>query len=200
MRSALIFVAFAVSVVLGITKFWSERTQAHPPGITAPDIPWQKNLESTLEFARFDHRIVARAEFDITARVLERMRYRHDDFARVSPVDFAMGWGEMSDTAILERMSCSQGSRFYACSWKSADVIDPRRFTALSANMHMIPATADVEEALLRVRKGQVVMVRGYLVDVIPPGGGGAWRTSLTREDSGPGGCEIIWVTGVSAS
>lgn len=199
MRSALIFIAFAISIVLGVSKFWSERTQSHPAGVTAPDIPWQKDLAETKEFSRFDYRIVARAEFDITARVLERMRYRHDDLARVSPVDFAMGWGAMSDSAILEQMSCSQGSRFYACSWKGADVIDPKKFSHQSANMHMIPATADVEEALLRVRKGQVVSIRGYLVDVIVPGKG-MWRTSMTREDSGPGGCEIIWVTGVSTS
>jgi hypothetical protein len=199
MRSAVIFIALAVSIVLGIHKFWGEREQSQRPGVTAPDVPWQKNLAQTMEFSRFDHRLVARAEFDITARVIERMRYRADDFARLSPVDFAMGWGEMSDTATLEQMRCSQSNRFYGCSWKSAEVIDPKKFTTLSANMHMIPASADVEDALLRVRKGQVVSIRGYLVDVIAPNGG-MWRTSLTRDDSGPGACEIIWVTGVSIS
>lgn len=199
MRAAVIFIAFAASLLLGAIKFWNERTQSHPPGVTAPDTPWQRNLAQTKAFTRFDFQIVARAEFDITARVLERMRYRYDDLARLSPVDFAMGWGEMSDSAVLDQMSCSMGSRFYGCSWKGADVIDPRKFTHLSANMHMIPATGDVEDALLRVRKGQVVSIRGYLVDVVVPGKG-LWRTSLTREDSGPGGCEIIWVTEVSVS
>jgi hypothetical protein len=48
----------------------------------------------------------------------------------------------------------------------------------------------------MRVRQGQVVNLRGLLVDVLGPDGG--WNTSMTREDSGPGGCEIILVGAVS--
>jgi hypothetical protein len=191
------FFVCVVAAGMGVWKAWGERTQSHPPGIVEPDVPYQKNLTNPVELVRGEYRLVGRAEFDITARVILKMRYRFDKFAAVSPVDFAMGWGEMSDSAVLDQMSCNQGSRFYGCSWKSSDVIEPRRFTALSANMHMIPATPEVEDALMRVRQGQVVNLRGLLVDVLGPDGG--WNTSMTRADSGPGGCEIILVGAVSA-
>ena len=35
--------------------------------------------------------------------------------------------------------------------------------------------------------------IGGYLVDVAGPGGF-AWNTSLTRNDTGDGACEIVWV------
>ena len=196
---ALMFVACLVGVVMGLSKLWDERTQSQPPGILAPEEPLQSKLAFPIEFSQGEFRIVGRAEFDITARVILRSRYRYDDLASLMPVDLALGWGDMSNTSVLDRMSCNQGSRFYACTWKSRDVIDPARFTRQSANMHMIPATPEVERALLRVRRGQVVSLRGYLVDVFAPSGR-TWRTSMTREDSGPGGCEIIWVTELSAS
>ena len=62
MRAPLIFIALAASIVLGVQKFWNERTQSHPPGILVPDIPVQKELTETTQFMRFDHRIVARAD------------------------------------------------------------------------------------------------------------------------------------------
>jgi hypothetical protein len=198
MRS-LIFVACLAGLVMGSWKLWNERAQHQPPGILAPLEPGQYKLGHPVEFRRHEYRIVGRAEFDITARVILRSHYRYDDLARLMPVDLALGWGVMSDSATLERMSCSQSNRFYGCTWKTRDVIDPGRFTALSANMHMIPATTGVEDALLRVRPGQVVSLRGYLVDVIAPNGG-SYRTSMTRKDSGPGACEIIWVTDITAS
>lgn len=196
---ALIFPACIVAVVIGAWNLWQERTQSHPPGVLVQHAPHQRVIASPLELSREKYRLVARAEFDITARVIARMRYRWDDLAPVVPVDLALGWQNMSDSAVLDRMSCNQGQRYYACTWKSHDVIEPRKFTAQSANMHMIPATPEVEKALLRVRKGQIVTVRGMLVDVVMPNGG-KWATSLTREDSGPGACEIVLVTEITAS
>jgi len=63
-----------------------------------------------------------------------------------------------------------------------------------SANMHMIAATPAVERALKSVRVGQIVKLTGYLVEV-RAADGWTWRSSLTREDTGAGACELVWVT-----
>jgi len=44
-----------------------------------------------------------------------------------------------------------------------------------------------------RVRAGDLVHIRGYLVNAHMPDGG-EWRTSTTRSDSGAGACELVWV------
>jgi hypothetical protein len=59
--------------------------------------------------------------------------------------------------------------------------------------MHLIPATPAVEKRLKSLRPGQVVALKGYLVEVTGDGGF-TWRSSLTREDTGAGACELIWV------
>jgi hypothetical protein len=59
--------------------------------------------------------------------------------------------------------------------------------------MHMVPADDALESRLKRLRPGQVVHVRGWLVDIRGPGGF-AWSTSLRRDDTGDGACEIVFV------
>jgi len=49
---------------------------------------------------------------------------------------------------------------------------------------------ASVNDVLLSCAAGAI---RGYLVDVTGPRGF-AWRTSLTRDDTGAGACEIVYV------
>jgi hypothetical protein len=66
------------------------------------------------------------------------------------------------------------------------------------AQMHVIPADKDVESRLKKLRPGQIVTAKGYLVDVRGPAGF-AWNTSLSRTDTGDGACEIFWVEALDA-
>ena len=59
--------------------------------------------------------------------------------------------------------------------------------------MHTIPATRQIERRLANLRPGQVVALAGYLVEV-HAADGWQWRSSLTREDTGAGACELVWV------
>ena len=59
--------------------------------------------------------------------------------------------------------------------------------------MHMIPADDVVERNLKSLRRGDVVRLRGFLVEA--EGTNGAkWRSSLARTDRGGGSCELVWV------
>jgi hypothetical protein len=62
-----------------------------------------------------------------------------------------------------------------------------------SANMHIIPAGDPIEKELMRIRKGHIVRLGGYLVQVNAPDGW-SWRSSLTRSDTGGGACEVVLV------
>jgi hypothetical protein len=62
-----------------------------------------------------------------------------------------------------------------------------------SANTHLIPANQNVRRQLAALRVGQVVHLRGELVDARRDDG--AWlQTSMTRADSGAGACEVMLV------
>jgi len=192
-----------VALVLAAYGGWhwwsSERAVYRPPGIVAPDEPVQVNLEPSPRFEAKGYTFVKRAKFDITARLLRKEVYRFDGSAALAPVDLGVGWGPLSDSAMLEGLEFSQMGRFFY--WRPSKADFPLPTAVLinhMAQMHVIPADKYVESRLKKLRPGQVVTASGYLVDVRGPGGF-AWNTSLSRTDTGDGACEIFWVEAIEA-
>ena len=191
----LLFALFAASLY-GAWHWWtSEREVSHPPGIIAPGEPVQVALDGERRIAHDRHVLHVRARFDIEARVLRKAIYRLDGGADIAPVDLGVGWGPMSDSAVVEALEFSQMGRFLY--WKPRD---PARFPLpadsilrSAAQLHLIPATRSIEARLKRLRPGERVGIGGYLVDVTGPGRF-VWRTSLSRSDTGAGACEIVYV------
>lgn len=183
----------AVLALVGAWWSWSGRANVPPPGVLAPDAPLQAELdEPAPPLHKADAALTPLARFEATARVLHREDYRHDDGADLAPIDLALGWGRMSDSAVLKDIEITQGQRFY---WWHVDAfpIPRREIETHSANMHLIPADRGVERAIERARAGEVVHFSGYLVEADRPNGW-RWRSSLTRDDTGNGACELVWV------
>ena len=65
-----------------------------------------------------------------------------------------------------------------------------------SSNMHIIPANERVRSMLKEVRKHDVVRLKGYLVHCVGKDGW-KWTSSLSRNDSGNGACELIYTESV---
>ncbi|MBS0569676.1 MAG: hypothetical protein JSS28_03645 [Proteobacteria bacterium] len=165
----------------------------HGPGEIAPEIPKQGPVDASASaWRKGDYAIKPLATFSITARVLSRADYSWDTGAALAPVDLALGWGRMSDSAVLDKVSISQSGRFYF--WRVDEFpIPEREIIESSANMHLIPADAAVEREIKRTRDGDIVEFDGYLVEADGPNGY-RWISSLTRSDSGAGACELVWV------
>jgi len=192
-RAGLWYWLLVAAIVFGGIHWYRHRELTHPPGVLAPDDPEQTTLEAATAFdAAGGYRIQPLASFSLTARVLSREDYHLDRLAELVPTDLALGWGPMSDSAVLKDIDISQGGRFYFWSTRSFPI--PRRDIEIhSANMHLIPADAAVRRELRRVRTGSIVHFDGELVEVAARDG---WhmRSSLTRDDTGDGACELVWV------
>ncbi len=131
-------------------------------------------------------------DFTITARVLSRKNYHFGREADLSPVDLALGWGPMADPEIIKQFSIRQSNRWYY--WKTKELpIAKREVEIHSANMHMIPADSYVAEQLSNVKKNQNIQIIGKLVRVDAEDGW-HWVSSLSREDTGAGACELVLV------
>lgn len=172
---------------------WEGREIVHPPGILVPETPEQESVAAATPFRLDDFVITQRAAFRIRARVLSRENYYLGEEAELSPVDLALGWGVMSDQALLDRIEISQGSRWYFTRYDLPAPISDQAIIRNSGNMHIIPANDWVRDKLGDVRAGDIIQARGSLVDV-DQDSGFYWRTSLTRNDSGGGSCEIFYV------
>ena len=137
------------------------------------------------------------AGFSIDARVLSREDYSFGREAMLSPTDLALGWGRMREDAVLARLDISQGGRWYQYRWQGDPPLPPTEIVRSSANMHLIPADAVAAAALSRVRTGERVRIDGWLVEAVAPDGW-HWRSSTTRDDSGSGACEVVYVCSIS--
>ena len=190
-RSRLLLIA--IVVLLAALWLRTPRHIRHSPGELVPEIPHQEPVDRPLPLLqKGDIRIKPLAKFSLSARVLSRADYSWDKESQLAPVDLALGWGRMSDSAVLDKVEISQSSRFYH--WHvQAFPIPESEIVESSANMHLAPADAAVEREIRRTRAGDVVVFDGYLVEAVWPDGY-RWVSSLTRSDSGSGACELVWV------
>lgn len=178
---------------LGIGGFvWYPRVSAVPMGITVPLQPLQQTLQKPLHWIRGDYTISALASYQMSARILGKKSYKASETGEIAPFDLALGWAEMSDSGVLEKLKITQSNRWFYVYWRDPP-ISPDQIMRSSANTHILPANANIAQKLHALEKDQVVSLKGYLVEVSRPDGF-YWRSSLTREDTGNGSCEIFWV------
>lgn len=194
MRKLLIFLLIVAAVVA--YRDWRQRPIEYPPGVLVSLSPAQKDLARPETFLYDEFTMTRRAAFDIQARVLSRETYFLGTESDLSPIDLALGWGRMSDQAIVDQIRVRQARRWYYTRYALPSPIPEQEIIRSSANMHMIPSSPEVERALKRLRRGDVIRIQGYLVDV-DHDSGWKWRTSMTRSDTGQGACEIIYVEDV---
>lgn len=182
----------SVDVPLGRTdagSFIVERLDSAPP-IATPD-------GSTL---------FPVAQFEARGRALNIERFKpHQSLAnwipglRPATHDIGLGFGPMTDSANVERFrfsheGASNGLR--ALFARPRDAMTPQEFEQLApyiTNIHLIPATAAAYEQLRRVRIGELVTVRGKLVNVRDSEG----RVASTSTTAGDRDCEILWLEDV---
>jgi hypothetical protein len=181
-------------LVVGLYRCHSGSDIEHGPGVLVADNPLQTELEGARHIELHGFRLMPRAEFRATVRVLRREDYSLGALANLVPTDFAVGWGPMSDSSVLSGIRISQGNRFYY--WRTEYWPIPRRDIEIhSANWHVIAVDDRVRAALDALRAGSVVELSGRLVDIDGPEA--SMRTSLTRLDTGAGACEILLASAV---
>lgn len=187
-----VVIVLALIFSLLVIYFVNYRGKRYSNGIIVPTVPQQLPLAEPLNWRKGKYQFNALAEFNLKARVLSTERYFFDRGAELSPVDFALGWGIMSDQKVIDSLSISQGGRWYQ--WQSNEmIISPEEVTAFSSNMHIIPANDSTDALVKQVGKGDIIELHGYLVEITGDDGF-TWRSSLSREDAGDGACEVFWV------
>lgn len=126
-------------------------------------------------------------------RVLSREDYSFGREAELSPVDFALGWGSMTNPAVYKQLSIRQSNRWYYWRYENAPPIPVREIEIQSANTHLIPASKAIAQQLAQIDQDDLIYLKGLLVEV-KSSDGWTWRSSLSREDTGNGACELMLV------
>ena len=173
--------------------WWRTQSEKFYPFAVVQESPIQIDSSSLKPFPFKKYTIKPFAEFQMKGLVLSEHHYYWGRASELVPVDLALGWGPMSDGNILKEMSVSQMHRWYFFSYDKPLSISGREINTHSANMHLIPATPEIARKIKEVRKSNIVEFKGYLVDLTAPDGF-FWNSSRSRDDTGDGACELVWV------
>lgn len=189
-----ILILFLIS--LALWQFAQSRVTTLGEGVKVNEAPKQTTIANPTPFDFHNYTITPLAEFSLDAKVLSKKNYSLGREADLSPTDLALGWENMSDEAVIEKISIRQSGRWYR--WNSKEFPIPRREIEISsANMHMVPANELINYTLKKIRQGDLITLKGKLVK-INSNDGFSWQSSLTRNDTGNGACELIWVEQLS--
>jgi len=189
----LVVVAVCLTAVLiHIVSRWPVSRE---PGVLVPEVPTQTPPRSVRLIERDAYQLTPLADYVIRARVLGTEHYRLDEVADLVPLDLALGWVSMSDSRILDRIHVFQTHRHFYY-WMPGGVLSPDAAKTSAANTHVIPADDATRAELFELKAGDVVRLTGQLVEVTGPKGL-TMRSSLRRDDSGDGACEILYVQSV---
>ena len=113
--------------------------------------------------------------------------------------DVCVVWGEDITNGSYRKVKFSSGE--FTCSFSWSGVITPPFNPEKASNNHLIPATSTIASQIRTIYVGDQIRMTGLLVDYkVTKDGHDIFtrRTSLTRDDTGNGACEILYVTALS--
>lgn len=127
--------------------------------------------------------------YELTALVLSTKAYE-DINGDIAPVDLALAWGALTDPNLSKNLQVWQNARFFYWMLPPNKQLACRDIIPQTANVHMISTSPKQEATLLNIRRGDLLELKGHLVNIHKKDI--KWKTSLSRTDTGSGACEIF--------
>ena len=152
------------------------------------------NIAKGLPPVSQDQKISVLEPFAGEFRILGSKEYTDDAQAQFSPIDYAVTRGIFTEPEIARQISINQYDRFL--NWKMArPPIPPKLATQLVSNMHIIPANPEVAKEIKKVRRGDLVRLKGDLVQINSKNL--VWKSALDWNGVGDGACKLIRVESI---
>ncbi|MHC1604509.1 MAG: hypothetical protein ACXQTP_00855 [Candidatus Methanofastidiosia archaeon] len=139
--------------------------------------------------------------YELTGKVVGIQYYKQEELV-FSPVDIGIVWGTVAKPKYEDCLTVFMYDRQLDYSWKSWDSsITADYLMSHISNNHAIPRTNDVFLALLTIKPGDYITIKGFLADVRGEKKAGniiyssRWGPSSTSwYDVGDGACEIVLI------
>ena len=194
----------AASVLVLLVAYWNRNDI---PGAIdfdphLQDAPLQKPITKTpltVAFSGVDYRVEPLYDYELYGLVVS---YRQHDGEssmhrwsndHLNMADVCVVW---SDTAFSEYLGdLDFWNGIFTCNVQTRDSVAWAHFKMNQlSNNHLISEDPYIRERVEEIRIGDQIRVKGWLSRYGAAGGSGLRGTSTTREDSGDGACETIYV------
>lgn len=124
--------------------------------------------------------------------------YYHDkwkDFINLK--DICVAWGENMKTGSYKYFNFESGS--WTCYARSKPGIEEDKWSQFKfdqfSNNHLLSDNSEINKKILSAEKGDQIRMKGYLAEYSIKNGDFKRGTSITRNDSGNGACETVFLT-----
>lgn len=202
MKKIIPVIVIIAAVVLILAKTGSSGSRNSVAGIPAP-VQQNATGEVTTTAGDYDVKITYKASYEIEALVVSVKNYHGSAFGDLlAPRDAALAWGTVAEHNEDIDFHWRQSGRWYYWNVNSYEELAPvgkeSDVNTQSANNHLIPADDNVLKQINKIKTGDHIKITGYLVDVKgekPDGSYYTWSSSTSRNDTGDGSCELIYVT-----
>lgn len=182
---------FLFVLTLSCTAF---AVQAQQNAAVGSDFSSEFNIANGLAPVSKDQKISVLEPFAGEFRILGSKVYTDDAQARFSPIDYAVTRGIFTEPEIARQISINQYDRFL--NWRMArPPIPPKLATQLVSNMHIIPANPEIAKEIKKVKRGDLVQIKGELVQVNAKDL--VWKSALDWNGIGDGACKLIRVDSI---
>ena len=173
-------------------------------GIPAP-IQQNAQGEVTKQVDDYNVTINYKASYQIEALVVHTQNYNGSSIAdKLAPKDLALAWGTVAQHNEDIDFHWNQSTRWYYWHVNSYEELAPvgteTDVNTQSANNHIIASDDTVAKLVKSIKTGDHIRLTGYLVDVKaekPDGTYYTWNSSTSRNDTGNGSCEVVYVNKV---
>jgi len=144
----------------------------------------------------------ALASYSIEAKVIGvRAWADYDKTSSGFPIDLALIWGEAGKSDYEKYVSFRFSTEYSANQWLiyqyrpgASPPWAGAYFQAHVSNNHVCPASRNLYNAVKSLKKGDVVLLQGYLASSVGVNGQRILSSSLTRDDTDAGACEAFYV------
>lgn len=206
------YLFFTLLIIFAVTFFTRNNcryVKDISPAVLNP--PIQKLLQNfqIIKFVQsgYGYELTPLYEYEINGLIVSKMNYKLFSIyktASVFPMDLCLIWG----SNVANRVYGNQAVKFSQdCRWCSVQWFGNISFNLGEiSNNHLIINRKDIERKVNSLVVGDQVRLKGKLVNVkaqlISKGGSFdaediSWNSSINRQDSGAGACEVIYVENI---
>lgn len=194
-------------ITLGVTFFTRNNYRAvekiHPDLLKDP-IQTELNDPQILTFRQedYEYELTPLYAYEINAFVVHKMDYTLFSIYKrdsVFPLDLCLLWGENVQNRVYQSKNLKFGQDMRFCSYRYSHNLQFNG--AQFSNSHLVVQDEIMEKQLKQISRGDQVKIQGKLVNIKAqnlgdPGefdpGYFELKSSISREDTGQGACEII--------
>lgn len=203
-------ILFIVFLITASVTFFTHRDyrkvdDIHPAVLNQP-LQTEVSDESIIKFNLDDYayELTPLYDYEINGLIVNKLDYSFlavYERNKVSPMDLCIIWGSNVKSRVFQEkdLEFTQDYRFCNYRWRGEIKFNPSE----GVNNHLVVDNKEMEKKIRRLKAGDQVRIRGKLVDLVARRVGEIreeepeyfeLKTSVTRDDTGAGACEEIYV------